>query len=252
MAIPTYAQITDAEIAPGKPIKQNLVQRLRDNVLALLAIDVTATSPVISLGIRAEVIATYATVTAVGVTMADSTGPVYAFVVPSGVALMRLELVGAGSNGSGSGGCYGGGTCVKVVSVVPGETITVTIGNNGTTGGSTTVSGSISGLRGTAGGGGTAAGGTAEGAGIPGGNGATTAASPATGDLTRAGGAANGGHAGLAGYGSAGVPVHGSGRYGSGGGTNAASGHGSGGYIQEGFGSPVYFAGTPGLAVLTW
>lgn len=98
MSVPTYSQILDSEVDPESPITQSLLTRLRDNPLAFLNIDTSTVNPIANLGLRGEVELNYASSRVVG--SASLTGPtsgVYNLVVPSGVALMHVRAVGAGS-----------------------------------------------------------------------------------------------------------------------------------------------------------
>lgn len=45
MPVPTYSRIDDSEIDPESPITTSLMTRLRDNFLAIMGIDTTATAP---------------------------------------------------------------------------------------------------------------------------------------------------------------------------------------------------------------
>lgn len=47
MSVPTYSKIDDNEIDPESPITSSLMTRLRNNVLALLGVDTTASSPAV-------------------------------------------------------------------------------------------------------------------------------------------------------------------------------------------------------------
>lgn len=98
MTVPTYSRILDSEVDPESPITQSLLTRLRDNPLAFLNIDTATTNPIANLGLRGEVELNYSTSRVVG--SASLTGPtsgVYNLVVPSGVALIHVRAVGAGS-----------------------------------------------------------------------------------------------------------------------------------------------------------
>lgn len=240
-----YVYIDPADYVTGKSISFEEYRQLIDNAEAAYQLGLAG-------GPKGEVIATYSTVTAVGVTMVDSTGPVYTFVVPAGVNGMEVEAVGGGSGvglvfSSEPWGGYGGGASMKRITVVPGETITITIGVGGgyqTNGGNTTIVGSVSGTLATAGGGQkgpSGTGGTAEGAGLIGGAGVFT-----TGSTSASGGAANGGTA----FQASNIPGYG--RYGRGGydtsTTGVATGYGSGGGGNGSSNTP----GTPGIAILRW
>jgi intein/homing endonuclease len=162
----------------------------------------------------------------------------YSYTVPQGVTSIVVKLWGGGGGAGGgdtanrNGGNGGGGAyAYKVISVTPGETLTVTVGGGGG-GGASDVAGSGGGAGGYNGG---AAGGNAGGSGTSGAGGGGGGRSTIARGATILAVAAGGGGGGGAGYNS-------NGGAGGGGGQNGSSAAGAGG-VAGGSGSSN---GTPG------
>jgi hypothetical protein len=170
------------------------------------------------------------------------------FTVPAGITSIKVECWGAGGSGGGStantvyggGGGAGGSYANKVVTVIPGNTYTVTVG--GVTTGSTSagVKGNPSwfGTAGTVYAEGGAGGAAPNGGNVAGGTGTT---STSIGTIIYAGGNGAGGTAALGGAGGGGAGSTGAGGNAagttSGGGTSVSGGNGGSGRTSSGDGS---------------
>lgn len=124
MAVPSYSRIDNTEVDAESPITQSLMQRLKNNVLALLGVDELSTNPTIALGIRGEVFATDTSIIAVGIAVSGSAPGPYTLTVPTGISKMWLEIVGGGG---------GRDTTDGTASTVTGSTSgAIATANNGT------------------------------------------------------------------------------------------------------------------------
>jgi hypothetical protein len=126
-----YNSIADAEIISGKPVTQSLLQRLRDNILAMFQGDPTA--PKISW-------AAFSVIPGQNMYSHTAAGT-YSLVVPAGVTAIHFDITGPGGYGMnpssypGSTQTYAGGGAgehrLALLTVAPGETLTIIVGAAG-------------------------------------------------------------------------------------------------------------------------
>jgi hypothetical protein len=117
----TYTAITDTEIAPGKPVTESLIRRLRDNILAIIQGD--ASAPKVSNSAMASTQGGGQVFTASGTFTAPKAGVYF------------IEVIGGGGGGAHGGGPASGGTggarLRRQVTLAAGQQVAVTVGNGG-------------------------------------------------------------------------------------------------------------------------
>lgn len=105
MTIPTYSRIDDSEIDPESPVTSSLMFRLRDNLLALLKIDIGETSPTFNIVpsiLQIADISQYIAAAAVGGTTLDTSE----FIVSVRSAQCETIEIGAVGALTETGGAY--------------------------------------------------------------------------------------------------------------------------------------------------
>jgi hypothetical protein len=146
-----YVYLDPADYIVGKPISFEEYAQLVENANQAYGAGTN----------HGEIFATRSAVTAVGTSVTGSAPGPYSWVVPAGVTKIYADAIGGGGGGgdgnspdTGGGGGAGAYESQRVLSVTPGETLTITPGapgvgaltSAGTAGAASTISGSVSGL----------------------------------------------------------------------------------------------------------